>query len=172
MSAIKTILVADDDSALLKMIQEALSVHGYSCETAEDGTTALDILNRRSSDLMITDVVMPGINGFELTEKAKQLHPAMLVMVMTGFSEEDSYNRAIVAGASDFIKKPFTINELLVRIGRIDRDSLVLAEIRKREQELKTVSQEMISGVQDESLKRITDLEQAIKKLKENIAGH
>jgi diguanylate cyclase (GGDEF)-like protein len=65
---------------------------------------------------MLTDIVMPGMRGLELVSRAKRLHPAMTAIVMTGFIEEFSYDEAIRSGAADFIKKPFTVQELLVRI--------------------------------------------------------
>jgi diguanylate cyclase (GGDEF)-like protein len=69
---------------------------------------------------MISDIVMPGMDGFELTEKAKKLRPDMLVIIMTGYTEDFSFDRAIEAGASDFIKKPFTLQELIIRIQLVE----------------------------------------------------
>jgi diguanylate cyclase (GGDEF)-like protein len=59
---------------------------------------------------------MPGMRGLELASRTKQLHPQMTVILMTGFVEEFSYEEAVRAGAADFIKKPFSVNELIVRI--------------------------------------------------------
>jgi diguanylate cyclase (GGDEF)-like protein len=68
---------------------------------------------------MITDIVMPGMGGLELAELAKKLHPAMLIIIMTGFLDEFSYEKAVTSGAADFIKKPFTAVELLIRIKHV-----------------------------------------------------
>jgi diguanylate cyclase (GGDEF)-like protein len=67
-------------------------------------------------EVLLTDIVMPGMPGLELVSRAKRLHPDLTAIVMTGFAEEFSYDEAIRSGAADFIKKPFTVQELLVRI--------------------------------------------------------
>lgn len=111
----KSVLIIDDDIDLLKMIQTGLVSQGYHCDTAADAESALELLNQTSFDLMVADIVLPGMDGFEITEKAKKIRPDMLVILMTGFTEDFSYDRAIVAGGADFIKKPFTFQELIVR---------------------------------------------------------
>jgi two-component system cell cycle response regulator len=68
---------------------------------------------------MITDIRMPDIDGFKLTEKAKKIRPDMAVIIMTAYIEEFSYDDAIEVGASDFIKKPFSLKELLARIHHV-----------------------------------------------------
>lgn len=112
----KSVLIVDDDLSLLRVIETGLSSQDYQCEIAADAETALEIVVNKSFDIMITDIIMPGMDGFELTEKAKRLRPDMLVIIMTGFTEDFSYDRAIEGGASDFIKKPFTLQELIIRL--------------------------------------------------------
>jgi diguanylate cyclase (GGDEF)-like protein len=114
-----SVLIVDDDATMLDTLQETLTLAGYRCEKAIDGNLALRLLNTMSFDIILTDIVMPGIGGFELTERAKKLNPNMLVIIMTGFIDQFSYDRAIQSGASDFIKKPFTIAELMVRIQHV-----------------------------------------------------
>jgi diguanylate cyclase (GGDEF)-like protein len=111
----RSVLIIDDDINLLKMITAGLVSEGYQCDTATNAESALELINQTSFDLMVTDIVLPGMDGFEITEKAKKIRPDMLVIIMTGFTEDFSYDRAIEAGGSDFIKKPFTLQELIVR---------------------------------------------------------
>ncbi len=111
----ESVLIIDDDTNLLKMIQTGLVSEGYQCESAPDAESALRLLHQTPFDLMVTDIVLPGMDGFEITEKAKKIRPDILVIIMTGFTEDFSYDRAIEAGGSDFIKKPFTVQELVVR---------------------------------------------------------
>ncbi|MEW6109159.1 MAG: GGDEF domain-containing response regulator [Nitrospirota bacterium] len=111
----RSVIIVDDDVSLLDIIATGLSTHGYRCETAADAETAFEIINKNSFDIMLTDIILPGMDGFELTAKAKRLRSDMLVIIMTGFAEDFSYDRAIEAGASDFIKKPFTLQELIIR---------------------------------------------------------
>lgn len=113
------ILIVDDDVNLLGIFKTALLSEGYRCETAATVELALELINKTPFDVMITDIKMPGLTGFELTEKAKKIRPDMPVIVMTAYIEEFSYDNAIEAGASDFIKKPFTVKELLARIQHV-----------------------------------------------------
>jgi two-component system cell cycle response regulator len=110
------ILVVDDDVSLLETMRDGLSLKGYHCETAENATTALGLISKNTFDSMVTDVMLPDMTGFELTEKVKKLKPDIVVIIMTGFIEEFSYKDATESGASDFIKKPFTLNELIARV--------------------------------------------------------
>ena len=164
------ILIVDDDGVLCSVLREGLLAFEFPCKTAMSGKTALELLANNPFEVMVTDITMPGMNGFELTKKAKQLKPDLAAIVMTGFEDEGSYNHAIAAGAADFIKKPFTMAELLVRIDRIMRDSKLLAAIQQREQDMKSISREMIAGVQDESSKRIADFEQEVANLKKKLS--
>jgi len=110
------IMIVDDDVSILDILRQSLSMEGYTCEAFTRGEDALEALERMPAEVMITDIVMPGMRGLELVSKAKRLHPAMTAIVMTGFVEEFSYDEAIRSGAADFIKKPFTVQELIVRI--------------------------------------------------------
>jgi two-component system, cell cycle response regulator len=166
----RSVLIVDDDRILCSVFKEGLSDSGYLCHTACDGKSALELLGNSSFDLMLTDIIMPGMDGLELTYKAKQIQPEMAVIVMTGFQQEESYDRAIGIGASDFIKKPFSIGELTIRIDRVMRDRRVLTEIRRRQEEVRNISRDMISGVQDEASQRIASLEKEIINLRKQIA--
>jgi diguanylate cyclase (GGDEF)-like protein len=114
-----SILVVDDEKIIVRMLEAGLSDMGYSCVAVNNGTAALELIKEAPLDIMLTDVHMPGMNGFVLTEKAKHIIPDLLVIIMTGFSKNFSYDAAIEAGAADFIKKPFTVKELEVRIQHV-----------------------------------------------------
>ena len=114
-----SVLIVDDESAILEMLHETLTREGYRCDEAASGDVAVEMLKTRQFDILLTDIVMPGIGGLELAEQAKKLNPAMLVIIMTGYINEFSYDKAITCGASDFIKKPFTPFELLIRIKHV-----------------------------------------------------
>ena len=110
------ILVVDDDISLLDTLNKGLSLRGYQCKTAMSATIALELLNKDLFDTMIIDIVLPDMSGFEITTKAKKIRPDMTIIIMTGYIDEFSYEDAIESGASDFIKKPFSVKELIARI--------------------------------------------------------
>jgi len=114
-----SILIVDDDAVIMKFMKIVLEMEGYECETAISSQAALERVQSTPFDIMITDIVMPGMNGLELTGKAKGIRPNMAVIITTGFVDNFSYDKAIEAGASDFIKKPFTEKELIARIKHV-----------------------------------------------------
>ena len=119
MDYMNSILIVDDDEHLLEMFQTALSIEGYQCEKAATVEKALELITNNQFDILIADIKMPGMTGLELTERAKKIRPEMAVIVMTAYIEEFSYDSAIEVGASDFIKKPFTVRELVARIHHV-----------------------------------------------------
>jgi CheY-like chemotaxis protein len=114
----RRLIVVDDNETFCLLLKETLEPLGYYCETAFCAETALDAAQRGSFDVMITDVIMPGMDGFELIEKIKETKADLPVVVMSGFTREVYHERALAAGASDFIEKPFSIRELAAVIGR------------------------------------------------------
>lgn len=115
----QSIIIVDDEQSLLDMLDQSLAEHGYVCETYTNGKDALARVSSSSADLLLTDIAMQGLPGLELTKAVKRIRPDMNVIVMTGFISDFSYDQAIESGASDFIKKPFTIQELLMRIKHV-----------------------------------------------------
>lgn len=160
------ILIVDDEPILAEMLKEGLKTFDHACRTASSGSTALELLKTETFDLMLTDIIMPGMDGFVLTHAAKNLYPDLAVIVMTGFAQEETLERAIAAGATDFIKKPFTIGELLVRIDRIVRDFAVINEMKKKHEEAANISHDMIAGLQEEASEKIKKLQETISELK------
>ncbi len=114
-----SIMVVDDDPELLLVLQGFFSAEGLPCETFSSAEAALEHLAKVSCDIMVADVIIPGMQGLELTERAKRIRPDLNIIVMTGYIEKFSYEEAIAAGASDFIKKPFSLNELMLRIKHV-----------------------------------------------------
>jgi two-component system cell cycle response regulator len=111
-----SVLIVDDDAALLDIFRKGLLSEDYRCETAVTAASALEVVEKNPFDVMVTDIVLPDMNGFRLTEQVKRLRPDMAVIIMTGFIDDFSYDDAVEAGASDFIKKPFTLKEIRARI--------------------------------------------------------
>lgn len=129
------ILVVDDEEAIRNLTQEGIKRAGYECSIARNGEEALKVLGERNVDVVITDIMMPGLNGVGLTKIIKEKYDSD-VIIMTGYIEDFSYEMVIGKGASDFIEKPAGIRELIVRLKRVLRERAVLAERNRAEQRL------------------------------------
>jgi DNA-binding response OmpR family regulator len=114
------VLVADDDAWILRMVATVLEKRGYSVETAVDGEDALARALARTPDLLITDVMMPKMDGWSLVRQLRA-HPelAMLpVIFLTALSSEDDRIRGFRLGADDYVTKPFRFEELDLRVAK------------------------------------------------------
>jgi CheY-like chemotaxis protein len=116
----ETILLVEDQPHVLALSREFLSTLGYSVLTASDGEQALQLARQfpGTIDLLLTDVVMPGMNGRELALRLKQERAAIKVLYVSGFSDQVFSQRAPDAG-DDLLEKPFELEELAARIRRI-----------------------------------------------------
>jgi DNA-binding NtrC family response regulator len=117
----ETILLVDDDSSVRKSVGEMLTRSGYSVLTAGDGIAALDALRENSGvDLVITDHLMPGMDGLALTCRIKESSPDMPVVIITGYGDLESYLCATGLGVVRYVSKPFGLRKLQ----RIVRDAV------------------------------------------------
>lgn len=111
------VLVAEDDRATLGRIRSLLQQWGHDCITANEGTTAWKLLQKEHPRLLITDWMMPGIDGLQLLKKIREEHQEQIyVIFLTGRDEIPNLVEAMEAGADDFIRKPFNTEELRVRV--------------------------------------------------------
>jgi CheY-like chemotaxis protein len=108
MSALRKVLVVDDDPVVGKSFNRVLSGKGYIVVTAEDGYDALQKLQSEHYDLVYTDLRMPGMTGLEVAEKVKARQPWTPVVIVTGYGSRTSEERARAAGVSDFLHKPLS----------------------------------------------------------------
>jgi two-component system, cell cycle response regulator len=118
---IQSVLIVDDDLDLLPVIKEGLESLGFSCSSASSVTSALNLLQNQRFDLVLTDISMPEMNGLDLTRQIKKTLPFASVIIMTGYARDFDYDQAMEAGASDFIKKPFTLRELGARVFQVQQ---------------------------------------------------
>jgi PAS domain S-box-containing protein len=126
------ILVADDEKAIRDTLQEAIGYVGYRCSVASHGKEALTILDREPVDVVITDIMMPSMDGIELTKIIKKKYSTDVIM-MTGFVKDFTYENIIDLGVSDFMEKPVGIKELIIRLKRVLRERFILSEQKKFE---------------------------------------
>jgi DNA-binding NtrC family response regulator len=113
-----TILVVDDEEVLRKVIHKILIKEGYDVHLASSGTEALEILSKKEIDLVITDVKMPEMDGFDLLEQMKKNYPKLGIIVMTAFGDAYTVRDALMLGADEYITKPFKSYEIVMVVER------------------------------------------------------
>ncbi|MDD2915619.1 MAG: response regulator [Gallionella sp.] len=113
-----TILVVDDDEFNLKLFNKMLSIEGYAVRTASSGEAALASVAEQLPDLILLDVMMPGIDGFEVARrlKADARTRAIPVIMVTALEDQESRLKGLDTGAEDFLSKPVHRAELLLRV--------------------------------------------------------
>jgi two-component system KDP operon response regulator KdpE len=109
------ILVIDDEPQITRVLRAALSAQGYDVRTANDPEEALQVFREWPPDLVITDLMMPGLSGVDVT-RAIRTHASTPVLILSVRDHERSKVEALDAGADDYITKPFSIQELLARV--------------------------------------------------------
>ncbi len=116
-----SILVIDDDPEIRSSVGMFLQARGHMVYEAADGLVGVKVLRREAVDIVITDVKMPGMDGFEVLREVKRLSPDTEVIVITAFSEVEHAFRAMRDGAFDFFTKPFKVEELNASLQRTMR---------------------------------------------------
>jgi len=115
----ENILVVDSDPATRNMISQVIKPFCHMFKTAENGMQALELIKKNDFDIVIADVNIPLLSGLDLMAEVRKIKPATDFMIITGYSRDYSYHKVIRAGAKDFIKKPFTLEELNNKLARI-----------------------------------------------------
>jgi hypothetical protein len=144
------ILIVDDERALMRALCDSLGVEGYSTRGTVSAQEALSTLKPGEFDLVITDLMMPEMDGITLTRAAQQIDPALVAIVMTGHGTIDTAVRAMQDGALDYILKPFKLDAILIAISR----ALDVQRLRRENARL-----------QDSERRKTQELELAIKDL-------
>jgi len=112
----KSLLVVDDEPTIIDSLSRDLVSAGFKVTTAASGEEAIAKINTGFFDLVTTDLLMPGVDGFQVLKAAKQKSLQTMVIILTGYGTEDSAIDALRLGADDFLHKPCGIDELLYRI--------------------------------------------------------
>ena len=106
------ILVVDDEAMIRELCTHILASEGYGVTAMPNGEAALAELGRNSTDLLITDIKMPGMDGLELFERVKQMNPDIVTIFITGHGSLDTAIESLMRGVEGFVLKPFTQEEL------------------------------------------------------------
>jgi diguanylate cyclase (GGDEF)-like protein len=116
------ILVVDDEEPIRKLVVTLLAQKGHLCETVTNGIEALDKISKTEFDAVITDIVIPEMDGISLTKNLSERNQAIPVMIMTGHTDDYSAETAMASGAREFIKKPFSTTEFIIRFDKMMRE--------------------------------------------------
>jgi DNA-binding NtrC family response regulator len=127
------ILVVDDEHSMCEFMQIMLGKEGYDVDAEQDGRRAIAKLGQRQYDLVIADLMMPQMSGLELMEEVRSEHPEMPFLVMTAYASVETAIEALKKGASDYLTKPFKIDEIKLTIQK----TLENRELREQNKQLK-----------------------------------
>ena len=118
-----TILIVEDDPAILNGLMDVLIFNGYAVEGLADGNLGLSRGLGQVFDLIILDVMLPGTDGFTICREIREKRPEQAIMMLTAKGAEDDIVTGFKSGADDYLSKPFSLRELMVRIEAILRRS-------------------------------------------------
>jgi len=115
------ILIVEDELSVARQIAAALTEDGHDPKTVHSGETALEEIGKGSFDLIVLDVRLPGIDGFELLARLREQHLASRVLLLTGRSAVEDRVTGLQLGADDYLPKPFAMRELVARVRALGR---------------------------------------------------
>lgn len=110
------ILIVDDEKDFAEALAERLELRGVEAEVRTDGEAALAFISETPPDVVILDIKMPGIDGFEVLRRIKASHPQLPVILLTGHSSIKDGIRGMELGANDYLLKPINIQELITKV--------------------------------------------------------
>ncbi len=157
-----SVLVVDDEELLVRSCARILEHEGFVVRTASRGREALELAGRHRPDIVLTDLMLPDIDGLELLQEVRQLDPDVLVIMITGYATVDSSVAAIKAGAYDYIPKPFTATQLQILVGRAARQVRLARDNARLRDQLR--ERHLLDGVigSSEPMRRLFELIQRV----------
>ena len=124
------ILVVDDEQAIRGLIAEVLAIAGFEVTIATDGLDGLNKIRKQKFDLIILDVNLPKLDGFAILEKVRESAPTQPIIMISARTEKDDVTHGLRLGADDYVRKPFSVEELVLRVeNRLRRNPKNEAEI-------------------------------------------
>ncbi len=141
----KTALIVDDEIINRKLLGAILKKEGYHCFFAEDGKEAVALFQKESLDLVLMDIMMPVMNGYEATKQIKAIESRCFVPVifLTAMTDEEALNRCVESGGDDFLTKPYNRNLLHAKIESMERIRLLYATLNEQKDTLESYQSEI-----------------------------
>jgi two-component system OmpR family response regulator len=125
------ILIAEDDRELCLLFQRVLTRHGYAVSGVSNGQEALDMLDREYVDLIITDIMMPVMDGYELVSSLREAGITTPVLMITAKDAFDDMRQGFLSGTDDYMVKPVNVNEMVLRVSALLRRAQMINERRQ-----------------------------------------
>ena len=122
------ILIVEDDKELSQLFQNVLEKNGYQVKSASDGALALEILDKEYIDLIISDIMMPVMDGYELVSELRSAGYQIPVLMITAKGSFDDMRQGFLSGSDDYMVKPVNVNEMVLRVGALLRRAQILNE--------------------------------------------
>lgn len=175
------ILVVDDEGEVRQTVSKMIDFIGHEVVTAESGQEALEILKKEPFSIMVTDIKMPEMDGFDLMKNVRSQYPEIHIICMTAHEASYSYNDVVNAGAMDYITKPFTVDEMKAKLNRVIREKNLISDLTQKSMELVKLNEELkrldqlkstfISSVSHELRTPLTVIKEFISLMLEGHAG-
>lgn len=168
----ESILTVDDEESIRRLLLQKLSSEGYQCKQAGNAEQALDKLRNNLIDLVILDIRMPGKSGIELLPEIKVSYPDTAVIMATATSDINVAIQCMKQGASDYLTKPFNLDEVILSVDRALEKRRLELEIKEYQQHLEEKVEEQAKKIRASFLSAITALAYALEAKDEYTSGH
>jgi DNA-binding response OmpR family regulator len=122
MNKIKILLI-DDEIEFTSTLAERLELRGFAVKTADNGESGIELVKNESFDILVIDLMMPGINGLETLKQIKMFNPQIPIILLTGHGSTKEGMEGMRNGAADYLMKPLDINDLTAKVKEILNDS-------------------------------------------------
>jgi signal transduction histidine kinase len=137
------ILIADDEPLILDMVASFVAQIGFESSKASNGREALERLRSEPFTILITDIKMPEMDGFELMKAVHAEFPDIHIIAMTGHGASYTYTDVVSAGATDFLNKPFSLDEMRAKLNRVSREKELIRDLKQKSLELEKANEDL-----------------------------
>jgi len=175
------VLVVDDEESVREMVSKIVTHIGHEVVTAGNGKEALEELRNEPFTILITDIKMPEMDGFELMKACRVQFPNLYIICMTAHGASYTYTDVVTSGATDYITKPFTIDEVRAKLNRVIRERNLIGDLTQKSMELEAANAELkrldqlkssfISSVSHELRTPLTVIKEFISLMLEGYVG-
>lgn len=175
------VLIVDDEPMVMDMVAAYVRHIGFEPVMAKSGQEGLERLREEPFPILVTDIKMPEMDGFELMEKVKAEFPDIHIIAMTGHGASYTFTDVVAAGATDYLNKPFTLDEMMAKLNRVNRERELIRDLKQKSAELGSANEELqrlnnlksifVSGVSHELRTPLTVIKEFISLMLEGHGG-